>query len=196
MKNYKKLAIPKDSVWNRKGVSAWIWRKLHWRIRYFLGGCKNIIRWIPTLYKDKDWDHWYIYNILQKKIEFQRKEIVYANRYMQVDYDNRDMTIVLNLIERVKEGYYGTEYLDYSETKFRFEPIEGDRELYTMEQDVISENYDDYLKKYPSSVRKVSKQNLDLNKEDLCYYVAKHNEKKAHDLLHQILKERMSRWWD
>lgn len=196
MKNYKKLTIPEDSVWNRRGVSAWIWRKLHWRIRYFLGGCKNIIRWIPTLYEDKDWDHWYIYNILQKKIEFQRKEIVYANRYMQVDYDNRDMTIVLNLIERVKEGYYGTEYLDYSETKFRFEPIEGDRELYTMEQDVISENYDDYLKKYPSSVRKVSKQNLDLNKEDLCYYVAKHNEKKAHDLLHQILKERMSRWWD
>lgn len=196
MKNYKKLTIPEDSVWNRKGVSAWIWRKLHWRIRYFLGGCKNIIRWVPTLYKDKDWDHWYIYNILQKKIEFQRKEIVYANRYMQVDYDNRDMTIVLNLIERVKECYYGTEYLDYSETKFRFEPIEGDKELYTMEQDVISENYDDYLKKYPSSVRKVSKQNLDLNKEDLCYYVAKHNEKKAHDLLHQILKERMSRWWD
>lgn len=196
MKNYKKLTIPEDSAWNRKGVSAWIWRKLHWRIRYFLGGCKNIIRWIPTLCEDKDWDHWYIYNILQKKIEFQRKEIVYANRYMQVDYDNRDMTIVLNLIERVKEGYYGTEYLDYSETKFRFEPIKGDRELYTMEQDVISENYDDYLKKYPSSVRKVSKQTHDLNKEDLCYYVAKHNEKKAHDLLHQILKERMSRWWD
>ena len=115
---------------------------------------------------------------------------------MRVDCDNRDMTIVLNLIERVKEDYYGTEYLDYSETKFRFEPIEGDRELYTMEQDVISENYDDYLKKYPSSVRKVSKQNPDLNKEDLCYYVAKHNEKKAHDLLHQILKERMSWWWD
>jgi hypothetical protein len=196
MKNYKKLTIPEDSAWNRKGLSAWIWRNLHWRIRYFLGGIKNIIRWIPTLYEDKDWDHWHIYNILQKKIEFQRNEIIYANRHMRVDCDNRDMTIVLNLIERVKEDYYGTEHLDYSETKFRFEPIEGDRELYTMEQDVISENYDDYLKKYPSSVRIVSKQKPDLNKEDLCYYVAKHNEKKAHDLLHQILKERMSWWWD
>jgi len=196
MKNYKKLTIPKDSAWNRKGLSARIWRNTHWRIRYFIGGIKNIFRWIPALYKDKDWDHWYIYTILQKKIEFQRKEIIYANRHMEVDRDNRDMTIVLNLIERVKEDYYGTEYLDYSETKFRFEPIEGDRELYTMEQDVISENYDGYLKKYPSSVRKVLKEKPDLNKEDLCYYVAKHNEKKAHDLLHQILKERMSWWWD
>jgi len=196
MKNYKKLTIPEDSAWNRKTISARIWRNLHWRIRYFLTGCKNIVRWVPTLYKDKDWDEWYIYTILQKKIEFQRKEIIYANRHMQVDRDNRDMTIVLNLIERVKEDYYGIEYLDYSETKFRFEPIEGDRELYSMEQDVISEKYDDYLKKYPSSVRKVLKEKLDLNKKDLCFYVAKHNEKKAHNLLFKILKERMACWWD
>ena len=196
MKNYKKLTIPEDSAWNRKTISARIWRNLHWRIRYFLTGCKNVVRWVPTLYKDKDWDEWYIYTILQKKIEFQRKEIIYANRHMQVDRDNRDMTIVLNLIERVKEDYYGIEYLDYSETKFRFEPIEGDDDRYSLEQDVISENYDTYLKKYPSSVRKVSKEKPDLNKEDLCFWVAKHNEEKAHNLLHRVLKERIRRWWD
>ena len=38
---------------------------------------KNIIRWIPVLWKDRDWDDWYIYKILQKKIEYQRKEIIY-----------------------------------------------------------------------------------------------------------------------
>ena len=196
MKNYEKLTIPEDSAWNRKGLSARIWRNTHWRIRYFIGGIKNIFRWIPTLYKDKDWDEWYIYTILQKKIEFQRKEIIYANRHMEVDRDNRDMTIVLNLIERVKEEYYGTEYLDYSESKFRFELIEGDRDLYSMEEDVISETYDDYLKKYPSSVRKVLKKKSGLDKRDLCYYVAKHNGEKAHDLLHRVLKERMKLWWD
>jgi hypothetical protein len=196
MKNYEKLTIPEDSAWNRKGVSAWVWRNLHWRIRYFVGGIKNIFRWIPTLYKDKDWDEWYILTILQKKIEFQRKEIIYANRHMQVDRDNRDMTIVLNLIERVKEEHYGTEYLDYSDTKLRFEPVGGDRELYSMEQDVISENYDEYLRKYPSSVRKVLKNKSGLDKRDLCFYVAKHNQEKAHNLLFKILKERMRWWWD
>jgi len=140
MKTYKPLIIPEDSAWGRKTLSARIWRILHWRIRLFLTGCKNVIRWSPTIFKDRDWDDWHIYNILQKKIEFQRQEIIYANRHMQVDIDNRDMTIVLNLIERVKEDYYGTEYLDYSESKFRFEPIEGDDEYCTMEQDVISEN--------------------------------------------------------
>jgi hypothetical protein len=196
MKNYEKLTIPEDSAWNRKGVSAWVWRNLHWRIRYFVGGIKNIFRWIPTLYKDKDWDEWYILTILQKKIEFQRKEIIYANRHIDVDRDNRDMTIVLNLIERVKEEHYGTEYLDYSDTKLRFEPVGGDRELYSMEQDVISENYDEYLRKYPSSVRKVLKNKSGLDKRDLCFYVAKHNQEKAHNLLFKILKERMRWWWD
>jgi hypothetical protein len=106
------------------------------------------------------------------------------------------MTIVLNLIERVNEDFYGVEYLDYSESKFRFEPIEGDDEYYTMEQDVISENYDEYIKKYQSSVRKVLKEKPDLNKKDLCFWVARHNEEKAHDLLHRILKERIRHWWD
>jgi hypothetical protein len=196
MKTYEKLTIPEDSAWNRKGVSTFIWRNLHWRIRYFLGGCKNIIRWVPTLYKDKDWDEWYILTILQKKIEFQRKEIIYANRHIDVDRDNRDMTIVLNLIERVKDEFYNTEYLDYEESEFRFEPVEDNKNLSSLEVDVLSERYDEFLKKYRSSVRKVLKQKPDLNKKDLCFYVSKHNQEKAHNLLFKILKERMQWWWD
>ena len=196
MKNYNKLTIPEESAWNRKGITAWIWRKTHWRIRYFIGGIKNIFRWVPTLYQDKDWDDWYIFTILQKKIEFQRKEIIYANRHMYVDRDNRDMTIVLNLIERVKDEFYNTEYLDYEESEFRFEPVEDNENLRSLEVDVLSEKYDEYLEKYQSSVRKVLKQKPNLNKKDLCFYVAKHNQEKAHDLLFKILKERMRWWWD
>ena len=196
MKNYEKLIVPEDSAWGRKTLSARAWRILHWRIRLLLTGCKNIIRWSPTIFKDRDWDHWHIYNILQKKIEFQRQEIIYANRQTMVNLDNRDMTITLNLIERVKEDYYGIEYLDYFESKFTFEPIEGDIEHYSLEQDVISENYDEYIKKYPSSVRKVLKEKPDLDKKDLCFWIAIHNQEKAHDLLHKVLKEKMRGWWD
>jgi hypothetical protein len=192
MKTYKQLPIPKDTAWDRNTLYG----KLHWRIRYLIDGIKNIIRWMPTMYHDRDWDQWHIYNVLQKKIEFQRKELINANRHTDINRDNRDMTIVLNLIERVNEDFYGVEYLDYSESKFRFEPIEGDDEYYTMEQDVISENYDEYIKKYQSSVRKVLKEKPDLDKKDLCFWVARHNEEKAHDLLHRILKERIRHWWD
>ena len=179
MKNYKKLIVPNDSAWSRNTLFS----KLHWRIRYFLVGVKNIFRWIPTLYKDKDWDEWHIFTILQKKIEFQRKEIVHANRHVGVERDNRDMTIVLNLIERVKEGYYETEYLDYEDSNFNFEPIEDNDELHRLKIDILSEKYDEYLKKYPSSVREVLKTQPNVNRRDLCYYVSQHNQEKAHNLL-------------
>ena len=196
MKNYEKLIIPEDSAWSRKTLSARIWRFLHWRIRWFLIGCNNIIKWAPTLWKDKDWDHWFILNILQKKIEFQRKEIIYANRHVGVERDNRDMTIVLNLIERIKEEYYETEYIDYSETKFRFEDIKDQPGYLSLEEDLISERYDEYLNKYGSTVRKVLKDKKDLGKKDLCFWVSHYNGKKANDLLFKILKEKIRGWWD
>jgi hypothetical protein len=193
MKNYEKLIIPKDSTWGRDTL----WRSLHWRIRYFITGVKNIFRWGPTLYKDKDWDSWYIYNILQKKIEYQRQEIINANRHTDIDRDNRDMTIALNLLERVKDDYYGMEHIDYSKTEFDFIPVEGNSNLKEMKMTVLSENYDEFLKKYPSSVRKVLKEkDNNLDKDVLCVYVATYNQERARKLLFKLLEQKIERWWD
>ena len=191
MKNYEKLIIPEDSEWDRNAV----WRSLHWRIRNFLIGCKNIIKWTPTLFKDRDWDQYHIYTILQKKIEFQRKEIVYANRSTRVWQDNRDMTIILNLLERVKDGYYESENTDYYEMKVETIPVDG-TSLKQMKFEVLSERYDEYLNKYKSSVRKVLKEEGEIDKETLCMLVARHNQERARKLLFNMLNEKIEGWWD
>ena len=191
MKNYKKLTIPEDSTWDR----SIIWKRLHWRVRNFLIGCKNIIKWIPTLFKDRDWDQYHIYTILQKKIEFQRKEIVYANRSTRVWQDNRDMTIILNLLQRVKNGYYESENTDYYEMKVETIPVDG-TSLKQMKFEVLSERYDEYLNKYKSSVRKVLKEEGEIDKETLCMLVARHNQEKARKLLFNMLNEKIEGWWD
>ena len=191
MKNYEKLIIPKDSAWDK----STIWKRLHWRIRNFLIGCKNIIKWVPTLFKDRDWDQYHIYTILQKKIEFQRKEIVYANRSTRVWQDNRDMTIILNLLERVKDGYYESENTDYYEMKVETIPVEG-TSLKEMKFNVLSERYDEYLNKYKTSARKVLKEEGEIDKETLCMLVATHNQEKARKLLFNMLNEKIEGWWD
>jgi len=183
--------MPEDSAWDRNHL----WRSLHWRIRNFFIGCKNIIKWSPTLFKDRDWDQYHIYTILQKKIEFQRKEIVYANRSTRVWQDNRDMTIILNLLQRVKNGYYESEHTDYYEMKVETIPVEG-TSLKQMKFNVLSERYDEYLNKYKSSVRKVLKKEGEIDKETLCMLVATHNQEKARKLLFNILNERIEGWWD
>ena len=183
MKEYKKLTLPKDSAWERKS-----WRKyVHWRLRYFLDGVYNIIRWIPTIYKDKDWDDYYITKLLQKKIEHQRKYLVEANRHVNILTDNYWMTVVLNLIEREHEDHYGTEYMDYIEF--------GESIL----DDPKSEHLIDYLHKYPNDVRRVLKKYKDNDFTDhykLAMYVSMYRQSRCRNLLFEILKQKSASWWD
>ena len=193
MKTYKQLPIPEDSAWSRNTLYG----KLHWRIKYFLEGVKNIVRWIPTLYHDRDWDGNYILKILQKKIEFQRKELVNANRHTRIESDNRDMTLALNLLERVKEEYYSLECMDYWDSEIVFDDVPENPELKSIEVNTKAERYDEYLSKYPSSVRALTKEHgEELDKQRLCLMVSNYNHKKANKLLFRVLEERLAFWWD
>lgn len=192
MKTHKPLPLPNNSAWDRK-----TWRSYSpvWFLE-FVRGIQNLIHWLPVIWKDRHWDDHYIFEVLKHKIKLQQKYIVNSNRHTRVNIDNRDMTIVLNLIERIQDDYYALECYEYENSKFRFEPA-GD-EKHTIEQDVISENYDAYLKKYRTSVRAVMKKDMEttIDKHKLCFWVAQHNQQKAHDLLFRILKERLTWWWD
>ena len=193
MKTYKQLPIPEDSAWER----IRLFDRLHWRIRYFLTGCRNLIKWAPTIYHDRGWDSNYILYILQKKIEYQREYLVSENRHTRIDIDNRDMTLVLNLIERVREEHYQLECMDYwhSETIFNEDPDKTGRKLINI--DTKNERYDEFLSKYPSSVRGVVKEHGEQNdKQRLCLLVSYYNHKKANKLLFRILEERLTYWWD
>lgn len=193
MKTYKQLPIPEDSAWERTTLFG----KLHWRIRNFLTSCNNLIKWFPTIWNDRDWDGHYILKILQKKIEFQRKELVNANRHTRIESDNRDMTLALNLLERVKEEYYSLECMDYWDSEIVFDDVPENPELKSIEVNTKAERYDEYLSKYPSSVRAVVKEHGEQNdKQRLCLLVSYYNHKKANKLLFRILEERLAYWWD
>ena len=142
MKQYTKLHIPKDTAWDRKRINHRLLRIIHWRIKDVFNGIWNIIRWAPTIYKDKDWDDYYITKLLQKKIEHQRAYLVKANRHVHVDRDNFWMTVVLNLIERKHADYYDMERYDY--IVLNDEDILGDP---------ISETLDQYIAKYTGDKR-------------------------------------------
>ena len=197
MKTYKLLPLPNDSAWDRK-----TWRRYSpvWFLE-FIRGIQNLIHWLPVIWKDRHWDDHYVFEVLKRKIELQRKCIVDSNRHTRVNIDNRDMTIVLNLIERIQDEYYALECYEYENSRLRFEPtgeLHDGEETYSVERDLISENYDAYLKKYRTSVRAIMKKDMEttIDKSKLCFWVAQHNQQKAHDLLFRILKERLTWWWD
>ena len=193
MKTYKQLPIPEDTAWERKTLFG----MLHWRIRNFLTSCNNLIKWFPTIWYDRDWDGHFILKILQKKIEFQRKELVNANRHTRIESDNRDMTLALNLLERVKEEYYNLECMDYWHSEMIFGEVPDKSELKSIDILTKSERYDEFLSKYPSSVRAVVKEHGEQDdKQRLCLLVSYYNHNKANKLLFRILEERLAYWWD
>lgn len=193
MKTYKQLPIPEDSAWER----IRLFDRLHWRIRYFLTGCRNLIKWAPTIYHDRGWDGNYILHILQKKIEYQREYLVSENRHTRIDIDNRDMTLVLNLIERVREEHYQLECMDYWHSEMIFGEVPDKPDLKSIDILTKNERYDEFLSKYPSSVRGVVKEHGEQNdKQRLCLLVSYYNHKKANKLLFRILEERLAYWWD
>jgi hypothetical protein len=193
MKTYKQLPIPEDSAWER----ITLYGRLHWRIRNFLTSCNNLIKWFPTIWNDRDWDGHYILKILQKKIEFQRKELVSANRHTRIESDNRDMTLALNLLERVKEEYYSLECMDYWDSEMVFDDVPENPELKSIEVNTTAERYDEYLSKYPSSVRALTKEHgEELDKQRLCLMVSNYNHTKANKLLFRVLEEKLAFWWD
>ena len=193
MKTYKPLPIPEDSAWERTTLFG----MLHWRIRNFLTSCNNLIKWFPVIWNDRDWDGNYILKILQKKIEFQRKELVNANRHTRIELDNRDMTLALNLLERVREEYYQMECMDYWDNDIIFNDVPDKPGFKSIDFEEKWEKYDEYLSKYPSSVRAIIKEHGEQDdKKRLCLMVSHYNHSKANKLLFRILEERLAYWWD
>jgi hypothetical protein len=111
---------------------------------------------------------------------------VQANRHTNIDRDNKWMTLVLNLIEREHEDYYGMEYADY---------IEYGEEFLSMMKD----NLADYLAKYPNDVRRVLRSHPELHPSDthtIAFRVSHLRQKRCRNLIFEILKRYSAQWWD
>ena len=85
-------------------------RRFKNEIRKFFIGISNIIKWIPVLYKDRDWDFYFVYVMLQKKLEFTEKAIRNSSLQNSEFYGNKIRTAI-RLIEIVREEKYLEEVL-------------------------------------------------------------------------------------
>lgn len=66
---------------------------------------KHLFKWLPIIWKDKDWDHFYIYEILKFKIKNQADHIQ-SNGLTDFDREYERMQTILKLLDRVQNEYY------------------------------------------------------------------------------------------
>ena len=165
-----------------------------YKIKQFFKRIYNLYRWFPIIWKDQDWDDHYIFEILKFKLKNQAEYIGYHDRHMSAKRDAEIMMLCVRLIEKVQDEWYGCEYFNYHKSDMRFIPSESHPGSYKMEMEILEENFDDYFKKYPLIYRMVPDLNAD--KENIAFHIAKINEERAHKLLFKLLEQNIRRWWD
>jgi len=77
------------------------------RMKRFIKRVRNLIRWAPIIWRDQDWDYYYVYEIIETKIKHQIEHLKYGEKFSEIDdiRYQRAQTI-LKLIDRVQNEYY------------------------------------------------------------------------------------------
>lgn len=173
--------------------------------RDFIKGIKNLWRWFPTIWKDRDWDSHYIYEVLRVKIQNQAKYIGGRDIHTEAKRDSERMMLVSRLIKLQQDEFYRMEYMDYEETEHWFEPYKDNPDLFEWRNKTLSERYEDYFNKYPIQYKRVlngeinrfKRAELDItNKHVIAMEIAHENQERCRKLIFKILHDHIERWWD
>lgn len=189
-----------------------LWRKLslNWEFKYqylwrdFKTGVKNIIYWLPVIWKDRNWDHRYIYTILQHKLKAQSRYIGDRGIHISAERDAEIMMTCVRLIDKVGDEFYNSEYSDYHKDKHWFTSA-GKYGYIKWNSRTLEENFDDYFTKYPLIYKRVMKgegvftldgKDSDDIKQRIAMNIGHINHERARKLLFKLMEQNIEKWWD
>ena len=170
-------------------------------MREFFEGVKNLIKWFPVIWKNRDWDHTYIYDVLKFKLEQQAEYIGGHNRHVSAKRDAEIMLLCTRLIEKLHDEFYDMEYMDYNESEYNWLDVFDKPDLKELEIVETSETYGEYFAKYPNMLRRVINMKdpvfeLDGSRKVIAMNIAYYNNERCHKLLFKLLQRNIRRWWD
>ena len=161
----------------------------------FINGVKNLWNWFPVIWKDKDYDQHYIYEILIHKLEKQAKYIGEREWHTRAKRDAEKMLLCVRLARIQQEDLYSTEYMEYLDQDFEFIPTgRNGEELYRMESTITRDDLINYFNKYKRQYELIDK--TDKDNHHIALLIAHNNQERSRKLLFKIMEENISSWWD
>ena len=188
-----------------KEYNEWYWKLYRWfrwdakhAHRDIAQGFRNLWKWLPIIWKDRDWDDHFIFEVLKFKIKNTAKYTEKKQRFVGWEDEVRYMRICEKLMGRIQNEYYQTEYQDYYDFDMSTVPTEDG--LYEVVFDVKRDDTAEFVKKYPHALRRAKKdpryENFFKDKKTGGLAVGMIRHEKARKLLFKILEQRIERWWD
>lgn len=177
-----------------ENISLWWRHEARYYHRDLIEGIKNLIRWFPIIWKDRDWDHSFIFNLLIKKLELQSKYIGTRDRHTTSKRNAEIMVTCVELLKRIRDEYYLVEYTDYQDVKYEFVDCEmlNCKELKVNE---ISEKFEFYFKKYPRVYKRVLSENPESTKSKIAFLIGIKNHERAKKTLFKLMENHVEGWW-
>jgi len=201
--------------WDEENIKRpWIIRKLEfiplwWNHegRYyhkmFITSVQNLWYWLPIIWKDRNWDSNFIFEIMIHKFKAQSKYIGSRGFHMRAERDAEIMMTCVRLMKLVQEETYSSEYSNYHRTKHWFEDIEDKPGISSWESRLLEENFEDYFKKYPLIYKRVLNgegvfggKDRKEDKQVIAMNISHINHDRARKLLFKLMEENIERWWD
>ena len=186
------------------------WDLIGWRLREFKVSVKNLIKWFPIIWKDRDWDDYYIFEVLKFKLKNQANYTSDRDRHTRSELAANRMRLCVKLSQKVSDEFYSSEYMDYHETKWDLLDILDKPGYVELDTQIISERFDEFFKKYPLAYKKVladkklqifritpddDETEIDA-KQRIAMNIGYYNHNRARKLLFKIMEENIEYWWD
>jgi hypothetical protein len=152
---------------------------------------RNILRWLPTIWKDRDWDHSYINEILIRKLEFTRDFYLSDKPYSSEASRTADeIQEAISRLHQTKDSweFYENPALEHLEqkwgkSKFNFIPTNdgtGSSYLEIEHENVkTSEDQEQYSKEFRAAMEQCRK---DYMKDKIKAY--------------KFIAKNIDKWWD
>jgi len=151
-------------------------------------GIENLIKWFPIIWKDRDWDHWFIYKIFHFKL----KRVEYLQRHYGNSVDHKKIADQIKIAVLLLDRLIKDEYLEnvlkphekkWGDSEFIFTPIEGKKGYSSLDLKVEKANTKEE-KEHESKERMVLYKHSDaLKQQDL-------------DMLFKHMRKYIEGWWD
>ena len=161
-------------------------KKIYYNIYY---GIINLINYFPIIWKDRGYDYYFIYQLLQHKLKLTSKSLQKYGNFVNSEREVEVLNTIIKLIEREQTSYYELEFQKYYTEKI----IINSKKI--LEFELINDNSEEYFKKYKKLYEKVKKNRPDSTNRRILIEMSMLQQKKCSELIWKLMSTNLNRWW-
>jgi hypothetical protein len=164
-------------------------------IRRFFESIQTVIKWFPVIWKDRQWDHTYLFIIMRKKLVMMR-DLFNSDRAIAEGSKKRakEMDECIVILDRIIDDFcYGRKCYDaidekYGKTRYGFEPSYDSSGEYTDKYCQMT-----FFRMYADTPEKQQEASEMFKR---CMEVEEEERKDDYDKLFKLLNKNVRGWWD